>query len=63
MPVPQPRDLTEEIMKLIWESESKHNTWKGLIWNDFPLSDHEAAEILKRLRKTAEEILKIAVPF
>lgn len=61
--IPEPQDLTEKVMELIWVNENpKHNTWKSLIWNDYPLSDWEAKEILIRLEKTATEILKLTSP-
>ncbi len=49
---PQPSNSFEEAMKIIWENENPNNTWKQLIWNEYPLSDREAEAILKRLRKT-----------
>lgn len=63
MTAPEPKNLVEEIMEIIWVNESPNNTWKNLIWNDFPLSDHEAAAIYKRLKTTAEKILQKTQPF
>lgn len=50
---PEPQSDLEEVMRIIWESESKHNTWRDLIWNDFPLSDRDAKKIYERLKKAA----------
>lgn len=60
---PEPRDSVEEIMKLIWEGENKNNTWKNLIWNDYPLSDLEAKKIYARLEATAKSVMSQLIPY
>ena len=54
----EPKDNVEKVMKIIWENELTHNSWKELVWNEYPLSDSEADQIRVRLRKTATEIIK-----
>lgn len=53
---PQPSNPIEEAMKIIWENENPRNTWKNLIWNEYPLSDWEADKIIARLRKTVMDL-------
>lgn len=57
MSEPTPRNNLEKIMETIWVNENSHNTWKDLIWNDYPLSDRDAEKIYARLAKTARVIM------
>jgi hypothetical protein len=58
---PEPRDDVERIMKVIWEKESEGNRWRDLIWNEYPLSDREAGQILARLRSAAVELQMLSL--